>query len=56
MQRKILAGRDGYSMSRGSVTRADSGKTQPNWSNILGKFTGADCRTCTTRLKTAESL
>jgi hypothetical protein len=33
--------RVGYSMSRGFVTRADSGKTQPNWSNILGKFTGA---------------
>jgi hypothetical protein len=33
--------RVGYSMSRGFVTRADSGKTQPNWSNILGKFAGA---------------
>jgi hypothetical protein len=33
--------RVGYSMSRGFVTRGDSGKTQPNWSNVLGKFTGA---------------
>jgi hypothetical protein len=30
-----------YSMSRSFVTRSDSGKTQPNWSNILGKFTAA---------------
>jgi hypothetical protein len=33
--------RVGYSMSRGFVTRADSGSTQPNWSNIVGKFTAA---------------
>lgn len=33
--------RVGYSMSRGFVTRSDSGKTQPNWSNLAGKFTGA---------------
>jgi len=31
--------RIGYSISRGFVTRADSGKTQPNWSNLLGKLT-----------------
>jgi hypothetical protein len=30
--------RIGYSMSRGFQTRADSGKTQPNWSNLLGKL------------------
>lgn len=30
-----------YSVSRGVVTRSDSGKRQPNWSNVLGKFTGA---------------
>jgi hypothetical protein len=30
-----------YSLSRGFVTRSDSGNTQPNWSNVLGKFTGA---------------
>lgn len=30
-----------YSVSRGFVTRSDSGNTQPNWSNVLGKFTGA---------------
>jgi hypothetical protein len=30
-----------YSLSRGFVTRSDSGKTQPNWSNVLGKFVGA---------------
>jgi hypothetical protein len=30
-----------YSVSRGFVTRSDSGGTQPNWSNVLGKFTGA---------------
>ncbi len=23
------------------MTRSDSGKTQPNWSNVLGKFAGA---------------
>jgi hypothetical protein len=33
--------RVGYSISRGFVTRSDSGKGQANWSNILGKFTGA---------------
>jgi hypothetical protein len=33
--------RTGYSISRGFITRGDSGKTQPNWSNILGKFAGA---------------
>jgi hypothetical protein len=30
-----------YSITRGFVTRADSGKTQPNWSNVFGKFAGA---------------
>jgi len=30
-----------YSISRGFVTRSDSGKTEPNWSNLMGKFTGA---------------
>jgi hypothetical protein len=30
-----------YSITRGFVTRADSGKTQPNWSNVFGKFTAA---------------
>jgi len=30
-----------YSISRGFVTRSDAGKTQPNWSNLMGKFTGA---------------
>ena len=33
--------RVGYSMTRGVVTRADSGNAQPNWSNIFGKFVGA---------------
>lgn len=33
--------RVGYSISRGFVTRGDSGETQPNWSNVLGKFAGA---------------
>jgi hypothetical protein len=33
--------RVGYSVSRGFVTRSDSGKTQPNWSNVIGKFAGA---------------
>jgi hypothetical protein len=33
--------RAGYSVSRGFVTRSDSGKIQPNWSNVLGKFAGA---------------
>ena len=33
--------RAGYSISRGFVTRSDSGKTQANWSNLLGKLTGA---------------
>jgi hypothetical protein len=33
--------RAGYSISRGFVTRSDSGRTQANWSNVLGKFTGA---------------
>ena len=33
--------RVGYSISRGFVTRSDSGKAQPNWSNFLGKFAGA---------------
>ena len=33
--------RVGYSLSRGFVTRSDYGKPQPNWSNVLGKFTGA---------------
>lgn len=33
--------RVGYSVSRGFVTRSDSGKTQANWSNILGKFSAA---------------
>jgi hypothetical protein len=30
-----------YSITRGFVTRADSGKPQPNWSNLFGKFTAA---------------
>lgn len=29
-----------YSVSRGFITRADSGKTQFNWSNVLGKLAG----------------
>jgi hypothetical protein len=33
--------RVGYSISRGFVTRSDSGRTQANWSNVLGKFAGA---------------
>jgi len=33
--------RVGYSVSRGFVTRSDSGNTQPNWSNVFGKLTGA---------------
>jgi len=33
--------RVGYSITRGFVTRSDSGKTQPNWSNVFGKFAGA---------------
>jgi hypothetical protein len=33
--------RAGYSISRGFVTRSDSGRAQANWSNVLGKFTGA---------------
>jgi hypothetical protein len=33
--------RVGYSVSRGFVTRADSGRPQANWSNVLGKFAGA---------------
>ena len=33
--------RVGYAVSRTFVTRSDSGKAQPNWSNFLGKFTGA---------------
>jgi hypothetical protein len=33
--------RVGYSLSRGFVTRSDSGRTQANWSNVLGKFAGA---------------
>lgn len=33
--------RVGYSITRAFVTRADSGPTQPNWSNIFGKFAGA---------------
>jgi hypothetical protein len=33
--------RAGYCISRAFVTRGDSGRTQPNWSNVLGKFTGA---------------
>jgi hypothetical protein len=31
----------GYSVSRGFITRSDSGDTQPNWSNVFGKLTGA---------------
>ena len=38
--------RVGYSLSRGFVTRSDSGKTQPNWSDVLGKFTGAEASDC----------
>jgi hypothetical protein len=30
-----------YSISRGFVTRSDSGRSQPNWSNVFGKFAGA---------------
>jgi hypothetical protein len=30
-----------YSITRGFVTRADSGKSQTNWSNVFGKFTAA---------------
>ena len=30
-----------YSITRGFVTRADSGSSQPNWSNVFGKFTAA---------------
>jgi hypothetical protein len=30
-----------YSITRGFVTRSDSGKSQPNWSNLFGKFTAA---------------
>jgi hypothetical protein len=33
--------RVGYSITRGLVTRADSGKSQPNWSNVFGKFAAA---------------
>jgi hypothetical protein len=33
--------RVGYSITRGFVTRSDSGKSQPNWSNVAGKFTSA---------------
>jgi hypothetical protein len=33
--------RVGYAISRGFLTRSDSGATQPNWSNVLGKFVGA---------------
>jgi len=33
--------RVGYSLSRGFVTRSDSGTPQANWSNVLGKFVGA---------------
>jgi hypothetical protein len=32
--------RCGYAISRGFVTRADSGATQPNWSNMFGKLAG----------------
>jgi hypothetical protein len=30
-----------YSLTRSFVTRADSGRRQPNWSNVFGKFTSA---------------
>jgi hypothetical protein len=30
-----------YSITRGFVTRADSGSRQPNWSNVFGKFAAA---------------
>jgi len=33
--------RVGYSITRGFVTRSDAGKSQPNWSNLAGKFTSA---------------
>jgi hypothetical protein len=33
--------RVGYSITRGFVTRSDSGQSQPNWSNVVGKFTSA---------------
>jgi hypothetical protein len=32
--------RCGYAVSRGFVTQGDSGRTQPNWSNLLGKLAG----------------
>lgn len=32
--------RVGYALSRGFITRADSGATHPNWSNMLGKLAG----------------
>jgi hypothetical protein len=33
--------RVGYSITRAFVTRADSGESQPNWSNVFGKFASA---------------
>lgn len=30
-----------YSLSRSFITRSDAGASQPNWSNMLGKFAGA---------------
>jgi len=30
-----------YSLARSFITRSDSGASQPNWSNMLGKFVGA---------------
>ncbi len=33
--------RVGYCMTRGFVTRADSGTSQPNWSNVFGKSASA---------------
>jgi hypothetical protein len=33
--------RVGYSITRAFVTRSDSGKSQPNWSNVFGKFASA---------------
>ena len=33
--------RVGYSVSRGFITRSDSGNTQPNWSNVFGKSAAA---------------
>lgn len=44
--------RAGYSISRGFVTRSDSGKTQANWSNVPWKIRG--CRTVKLILPTSR--